>query len=140
MKWLVDTCVLSEFSKAQPEPRVVDWLRHQPESDLAISVLTVAEVEKGIHRLPDSAKKNRLIAWLATEVVDRFEDRILGVDLAVAKSWAQLTAQAELKGRPLPAIDGLIAATVLTHHLSLVTRDTSDLQACGVPLLNPWLK
>ena len=138
MKWLLDTCVVSEFAKPAPEPRVVQWLHQQPYDDLALSVLTVGEIEKGIQKLPESPKKNRLLSWLGTEVMARFEGRLLDVDIAVAKRWAHIDAESESKGRPLAAIDGLIAATGLVHQLTLVTRDTPDMEAIGVPLFNPW--
>ncbi len=138
MKWLLDTCVLSEFVKPVPEPRVVDWLRKQPNTESAISVLTIAEIEKGIQRLPESAKKTRLHIWLTTDVIRRFEDRILNVDLAIAQQWASLQAHMELKGLPLAAIDALIVATAQVHHMTLVTRDDVSMKATGVPLFNPW--
>jgi len=138
MKWLLDTCVLSEFSKPSPEPRVVDWLHKQVYADLAISVLTVGEIEKGIHRLPESVKKTRLLAWLDSEVMSRFQGRILDVDIVVAKQWAHFQARAELKGRILAAIDGLLAATAQIHQMTLVTRNDPDVEATGVPLFNPW--
>ena len=138
MKWLLDTCVVSEFAKPAPEPRVVQWLHQQPYADLALSVLTIGEIGKGIHKLSESAKKNRLLTWLESDVLSRFEGRLLDVDITVAKCWAHVLADSESKGRPLAAIDGLIAATGLVHQLTLVTRDTPDMEAIGVPLFNPW--
>jgi len=138
MRWLLDTCVLSEFAKPSPDPRIVEWLRAQSDADLALSVLTIGEIEKGIHRLPESAKKRRLSDWLSTGIVRRFEDRILPIDIHVARQWALSQAQAEMKGRPVAAIGGLLAATALVHRLTLVTRDHSDMEATGVSLLNPW--
>jgi len=139
MKWLLDTCVLSEFSKPTPEPAVVDWLRKQADADLAISVLTIGEIEKGIYRLPESAKKNRLLVWLESEVLGRFEDRIMAIDLAVVKQWARFQAETEKKGRSLAAIDGLLAATAQAHQMTLVTRNNPDMEATGVSLFNPWI-
>ena len=138
MSFLLDTCFLAELIKPQPSPPVTDWLSATEDHLLFISVLTLGEIQKGISRLPDSAKRRRLQTWLDAEVPQRFEDRCLPVTAAVALRWGQVQGEAYLKGRPVPVLDGLIAATALVHDLTIVTRNTTDMTECGARVLNPW--
>lgn len=134
MSFLVDTCALSELTKPAPAARVVDWFDVAPSETLFISVLTLGEIRKGVERLPEGRRRDRIAAWLETELPGWFEDRILPVDAGVAEEWGRLAAR-----RPnLPAIDGLIAATALHRRLTLVTRNEKNFADTGVDLLNPW--
>ena len=112
MSWLLDTCVLSEYLKKSPARQVFDWLDEQDENSLHISVITLGEIEKGILKLrPTNPKRSqKLTAWLG-KVEQRFAGRILPLDTAALRGWAQLAAQAELGGRPRPVMGGLIMAT-----------------------------
>lgn len=134
MSWLVDTNVLSELSRRTPDPRVSEWLaRH--EDRLWISVLTLGELEKGLTRVEEPARRTRLQRWIRREVPDWFAGRILSVDLEVAVRWGRLTG--ELRD-PMPVIHSLLAATALVHGLKIATRNVEDFAASGVPILNPW--
>lgn len=132
--YLVDTNVLSERRRRAPSPGVVAWLDDAPAEQLFMSVLTLGEIRYGVELLtkrdPHSAAS--IEAWL-TELVGRFTDRVLDVDQSVVRSWARLRAD-----RPVPVVDGLIAATALAHDLTLVTRNTRDFVGLGVRLLNPF--
>ena len=138
MSYLLDTCYLSEFVKPQPDPDVVAWGRRASLEDLYVSALTIGELEKGIGRLPDSARRNRLSVWLEDELLVRFRDRILAVDCDVARRWGMIQASAARVGAPLPVIDSLIAATAMVHDLQVVTRNEADLTRSGVQVVNPW--
>ena len=138
MNFLLDTCILSEVVKPKPDKKVVAWLKKQDEETLYISALTFGEIHKGIARLPPSRRKETLHQWVEQDLRDRFRNRILDVTLAVAKVWGEIQGKSELEGQPLPAIDGLIAATALAHDLTVVTRNTADMEQSGVALLNPW--
>jgi predicted nucleic acid-binding protein len=105
--------------------------------DIHLSVLTLGELRKGIDKLKASARKRALDAWLG-QVVLSAQGRILPIDHETAMIWGELTARAEKKGRPIPAVDGLIAATALQHGLHLMTRNVSDFEETGVLLINPW--
>jgi len=137
MKHLLDTCVFSEYQNKKPNPAVLDWIDAQIEESLYISVLTVGEIQKGIAKLPKSKKQERLAAWLETSIY-RFDKRILPVDLKILRRWGELTGTLEKKGRVLPIIDSLIAATALAHNLIVVTRNEEDFAGAGVTLLNVW--
>lgn len=139
MKYLLDTCVLSELVKPRPDPSLIAWVDQQDESELCLSVLTLGELRKGVEGLDDGRKRSRLAQWLEHELKPRFADRLLGVDADVAERWGIVSAQARKKGMAVPVIDGLIAATALVHGLTVVTRNVPDIQASGAPVFNPWM-
>jgi toxin FitB len=133
--FLVDTNVLAELRKgARFNAQVVAWnARHSP-SVMFVSVLTLGEIRKGVEllRARDLAQAVVLDAWFG-RVCDAFAGRILPIDAAVADAWGRLNVP-----QPLPAIDGLLAATALTHGLTRVTRNVADFARARVPLLNPF--
>lgn len=135
MSYLVDTNVLSELRRKTPHPGVVDWFAHRPATTLYLSVLTLGELRKGIETLADALGRLTLLDWLESDLPSFFTGRILAVDLPVADRWGRLVAQA---GRPLPAIDSLLAATALHHGLRLVTRNERDFDVPGLEVINPW--
>ncbi len=135
MSWLLDTCVLSEPARKTPDPKVAQWLAEESEEEFFISVLTLGELWKGATLLPEGRKRRQILLWLQRDIRQRFEGRILPVDETVSLAWGQLLAEA---GRPLPAIDSLIAATAVAHHLTLATRDTEDMADTGAVVFNPW--
>lgn len=138
MSWLLDTCALSEYAKRSPAPNVIAWLDEQDEASLFISVIALGEIEKGILKLSASEprRSQKLTAWLG-KVEQRFAGRILPLDTAALHVWAQLAASAELAGRALPVMDGLIMATAQCHGLTVVTRNLQDFERYP-QVLNPW--
>jgi predicted nucleic acid-binding protein len=132
---LIDTNALSELKKRKPHPGVARWFANQPSSGLHLSVLTLGELRKGIHAMQNGERKDRFSTWLDIEVPAYFAGRILNVDAAVADRWGKLCVEA---GRPLPAIDSLLAATALVHGLTLVTRNLADFNLPGLRVVNPW--
>ena len=137
MKYLLDTCVISELVKPAPNRKVVDWLNEVPSKALFLSVMTIGEIEKGLTELPDSKKKVRLTVWLNT-LLNEYQERILPVDLMVAENWGVLQGNAEMAVAPMSSIDSLLAATTYTHNLTLVTRNESDFVPGITPIVNPW--
>lgn len=135
MSYLIDTNVLSELRRRAPDAGVARWISDRPASTLFLSVLTLGELRKGIEGLSEGERKRRLLDWLEVELPRFFAGRILPVDTAVADRWGRLVAQA---GRPLPAIDSLLAATALTHGLTLITRNLKDFKHPDLPVLAPW--
>ena len=138
MKYLLDTNVLSELVKQRPDPRVTQWIDARSPLDLAISVLSLGEVEKGIARLPHGPRRAALTRWTRLDLPSQFLGRVLYIDAAVAVAWGELSGHAMVDARPLPVIDGLLLATAQVHALTLVTRNVRDCAARGVPVLDPW--
>ena len=138
MRFLIDTNVLSEGARPSPDRQVSNWLRSQPPLDLAISALTIGEIQHGIGLLPASKRRSTLESWLSKDLPVQFQGRILVVDDAVAIEWGRLSARSRTSGRHLPLVDGLLLATASVHGLTLVTRNEADCAARGVPVLNPW--
>lgn len=138
MKYLLDTCVISELVKSKPNKKVVSWIEKIDEDNFFLSSLTFGELYKGIAKLPDSKKKKKLSQWIGHDLKERFTGKIFDIDLLVAKTWGEIQGASETAGSPMPAIDSLIAATGLSHDLTVVTRNVADMQQSGVTLLNPW--
>ncbi|WP_247736622.1 type II toxin-antitoxin system VapC family toxin [Thauera aromatica] len=132
---MIDTNVLSELRRKSPDPGVVDWFSQRPPTTLHLSVLTLGEIRKGIEGVDDEIRRQSLTDWLKTDLPTFFTGRILSIDGAVADRWGRLIAAA---GRPLPAIDSLLAATALEHDLVLVTRNVKDFFGLPVQIFNPW--
>jgi predicted nucleic acid-binding protein len=138
MRFLLDTCVISELVARQPDPAVIQWVDSIDEERLHLSVITIGEIKKGIEKLSDSKRKSALAEWLEDDLLVRFEDRILAIDTSVMLVWGELAADLEKQGRRMPAIDSLIAATALQGRLSLVTRNEGDFANSPVAVINPW--
>jgi predicted nucleic acid-binding protein len=138
LKYLLDTCTISELVKKKPAKTVVEWINSCDEEMLFLSVLTIGEIQKGIAKVADAIRKRNLQLWLDTELTERFSGRILPVSQEVALTWGLITGEAELQGTIAPAIDGLIAATAVTHNLTVATRNVTDFIATGARTLNPW--
>ena len=132
--FLLDTNVISETRRRTPAPRVVAWLGRADPAALFISVLTLGEIAKGVASLarrdPEAAAP--VGEWFAG-IRRHFADRLVGIDPAIAEEWGRLSA-----ARPLPVIDGLLAATARVRGLTLVTRNVDDVAGTGAPTLNPW--
>ena len=139
MKFLLDTCVISEVIKPKPNENVVQWLQQQREQDLYLSVLTFGEINKGIEKAVDATRKQRLKLWVEEDLKIRFKGRVLSIDLAVANKWGEIQAQSEKIGKPMASIDGLIAVSGLVNNCIVVTRNTSDMENSTAILLNPWI-
>src|SRR5262249_17285404 len=130
--------IISELVKVQPAAGVLTWIREAQEDTLFLSAITIGELEKGIAKLPRSSKKARLETWVRINLAERFAGRILPIDSTVAARWGSLVGEWEQRGRSLPVIDSLIAATSLSYNLRVVTRNSEDFERCGVACINPW--
>ncbi len=138
MKYLLDTCLISELVKKAPNSAVVSWLNEQDEQSLFLSVLTIGELQKGISKLPDGSRKDELQAWVEHDLALRFTGRIIDIELEVMLIWGRLQGGSERRGESLPVMDSLIAATAKAHGLVVVTRNVKDIERCQVRVCNPW--
>jgi predicted nucleic acid-binding protein len=138
MNYLLDTCVLSEFTRRQPAPRVVDWLNSIDEEKLFISVITIGEIQHGIERLPDSHRKTELLVWMNTGLLPRFAGRMVSIDAPTMFLWGSLVARLEGAGKPVGVMDTLILASALQNNLIIATRNVTDFLPGGVQVINPW--
>jgi toxin FitB len=138
MKYLLDTCVVSELIAKQPNQTVLDWLNTQPNQDLYLSAITIGELVKGIGKLPDSKRKSSLQDWFDDDLLIRFAARILPLDLDAMVLWGKLISRLEPQGRILPLMDSLIAAIALQGAFTLVTRNEKDFAGTGLTIFNPW--
>ena len=138
MKFLLDTCLISEFAKPDPHPAVMAWLAQQDEFTLHLAAISAGELKRGVERLADGKRKRFLQNWLLESVIKRFGERVLPLSLDVFLRWGEMQAEVEKNVKPVSAIDGLIAATALHYRLTVVTRNVRDMEASGVSVLNPW--
>jgi predicted nucleic acid-binding protein len=138
MRFLLDTNVLSEPARSDPDRRVIRWFRSLAPLDACVSVLTLGEIGKGVSLMPPGTRKDALRSWLTRDLPLRFRSRILAVDTEVSLLWGELSAEGRRMGRPLPVIDGILLATAKAHDLTFVTRNIRDCGDRGVPVLDPW--
>jgi predicted nucleic acid-binding protein len=138
VSFLLDTNVVSELVRPRPDPGLVEWLAGRDEGQIFLSVVTLAELRYGINRLPAGRRRQRLQEWLHNELLPRFDRRILPVDDNVALAWGDVTAECAAAGRPIEAMDALIAATARVFKFHLVTRNADDFQAAVPAVINPW--
>ncbi len=136
MSYLLDTNVLSELRRKTPDAAVLEWFARRPASTLYLSVLTFGELRKGIEGVLDAKRRMALTDWLEIDLAAFFAGRILPVDAQVADRWGRLLSAA---GRPMPAIDSLLAASAAQHGLSMVTRNSRDFADLGLDVINPWV-
>lgn len=138
MSYLLDTNVLSEVRRPVPDPQVMSWLDEVDEDRVYLSVISIAEIARGVALLDAGRRRDALAAWLEHELPMRFESRLLQIDERIALTWGRLMGEAKKAGRGLSVMDGWIAAVALVHDLVLVTRNIRDFEGLGVALLDPW--
>ena len=136
MKYLLDTCVISQLAKFG-ESKVKDFIAEQEEESLFLSVITIGEITKGISLLEKGVRKSKLERWLAS-IKKHYADKFLPISIDTSEIWGSVTANEQTAGRILSVADGLIAASAIEHGMTLVTRNVKDFSGTGAMLLNPW--
>ena len=136
--FLVDTNVISEFTKPLPDSRIIHWLDAADPNSLFVSVVTFGEIRLGIEDLPTGKRRTALEEWVQHGLPSWFDSHLLPVTKAVADCWGRITIAAKKQGFQLATADGLIAATAVEHGLIVVTRNVSDFSTCGIAIVNPW--
>ena len=140
MKYLLDTCVLSECARRNPDARLVAWLETTAAGDdFHVSAITIGEIAEGIESLPDGdPRKLRLDAWFRTEILGTYGDRIVDFDREAALAWGRIKGATSRAGLVRPDLDAQIAATALAHGMTVATRNVCDMAHTGVPVVNPF--
>lgn len=137
--WLLDTNVIAEVRGARPDQRVAAWIATQPEHLLFLSILTIAEYQKGIHHLPPGDKRRPRLERSVGALEARFSGRVLPVSDQIALRWGAISGQVKrLTGHSSAVIDTLLAATAHEHNLYLTTRNTAHVAHSGAIVFNPW--
>jgi predicted nucleic acid-binding protein len=135
-KYLIDTCILAEFSKTKSNQRVIDWVLNH--DNIYTSVIVIGEIIKGIEKLQDGARKNSLKILLERNIKPMFDNKILPINLDITQEWGKLEAKNELQGTTKPVVDSLIVATAIVHNCVIVTRNVKDMQNDKVTIINPY--
>lgn len=135
---VLDTNVLSEFMRPQPDERVVAWLNQQSRSNLFTTAVTRCEMLYGVMILPDGQRKTRLQQEITAIFVVDMAGRVLPYDEAAADAHAAIAAARRAQGRPVDQSDAMIASIARSHGATLATRNLRDFEGCGVPLVDPW--
>jgi predicted nucleic acid-binding protein len=135
---LLDTNVVSEPLRREPEVRVIEWIDAQPMDTLFLSAITVAELRAGVALLPAGKRRSGLRDNLEKRVLPLFAGRVLPFDLACSQAYAALMAKARATGLAISTADGYIAAIACTNGFSVATRDTRPFEAAGATVINPW--
>ncbi|MBA4252720.1 type II toxin-antitoxin system VapC family toxin [Serpentinimonas maccroryi] len=138
-RYLLDTNVLSELMRPQPDAAVLAWMERQTPAGLYTSAITMAEIEAGLALMPSGQRQRALQAAAATMFEQDFAGRLWAFDAAAAQGYAQVKAQRHRAGRPIGHADAQIAALALIHEATLVTRNLTDFAGIeGLGVLNPW--
>jgi toxin FitB len=135
---VLDTNVVSEIMKPNPNPHVLLWVDSVPALETAITAVTVAEILYGIGRLPNGARRWKLMTAAETIFDEEFRNRIFVFDAAAAVEYAALVVEREAAGLPISMADAQIAAVCRVHDCKIATRNIEDFEGTGVPILNPW--
>jgi toxin FitB len=136
---LLDTNVISEVMKPNPEPRITIWIDSHPLDDLCTSAIVAAEILSGLDLMPAGKRRNELRDKAEIMFSSFFSGRIFAFNLDGARAYGKIVNAARKAGKPMDEMDALIAATALAHEATLATRNTSHFEQCGVNLVNPWL-
>jgi predicted nucleic acid-binding protein len=136
--WLLDTNVLSELRRPRPDANVVQFVSSQSLDLLYVSVVTLAEIRFGIEVATDMRRQMEVAEWLAHQVRPMFESRVLDITEDIVLTWRLLVEKGRKSGHTFSQADLMIAATAQHHRLTIVSRDTSEFERAGVPVLNPW--
>jgi predicted nucleic acid-binding protein len=138
MAWLLDTNVLSELRRLKPEPKVLAFIAGHPLDQLYISVVTLAELRFGIELLSEGGRRNELNNWLTHKIRPMFEQPVLQITEDIMFRWRAVAEEGRKAGHTYSQPDLIIAVTALHHGFTIVTRDRSDFEKAGVPVVNPW--
>jgi len=135
---VLDTNVVAEVLRPQPDGQVTSWLASRPSSSVFITTITQAELLYGLEILPRGQRRDGLTNAILTVLRDEFYGRVLPFDAPAAVEYAAIAADRRSRGRPISAFDAQIAAIARSRGAGLATRNLQDFQDCGIDLTDPW--
>jgi predicted nucleic acid-binding protein len=135
---ILDTNVVSEVMKPQPNPSLIDWLNRQETASLHLTTITLAEIGYGLHVMPDGNRRRSLEGRFDKFMAEAFDQRILAFDVVSARLYGELMGHRKLLGRPMSILDGQIASIARAKRFAVATRNVEDFEECGVSLINPF--
>ena len=139
MKYLLDTCVVSETRRRAPNVNLTKWLSERSAADLFVSVVTLGELRKGACSLKDVLRRQILEKWIDEDVATGFNGRILDFGRGIADRWGRLMGEGIAMGLTPSVTDSMLAATALSHDMAVVTRNVKDFQFEGLQVINPFV-
>lgn len=139
MKYLLDTNIISEFISKTPNKKVIDFILTLDEDDIYLSVITIGEIKTGIEKLDNGKKKEKLLYWLENDLLDRFHEKIIGIDTDVMLQWGVINQRLKNLGTPLPIMDSLIGAICEVQDFILITRNEKDFNNLNIKIVNPFI-
>jgi tRNA(fMet)-specific endonuclease VapC len=134
----LDTNIVSELISKKPNTKVLEFISSINENDVLLSVVTIGEIKSGIEKLEDSKRKEVLNTWLNEDLLNRFNNRLLTIDLDIMLVWGEIIQKNKKIGNPLPILDSLIGATCISNNLTLITRNESDFNTLDIKVINPF--
>lgn len=139
MSYLLDTNIISELISKTPNKRVTDFILSLNEESLYLSVITIGEIKAGIEKLNDGQKKEKLLRWLENDLLVRFYNRIIDIDVEIMLQWGITNTQLKKIGKPLPVMDSIIGSTAQAKNLILLTRNEKDFKNLDIKIINPFI-
>ncbi len=136
---ILDTNILSEMMRPQPNQQVIQWLNQQPSTELFISSISIAEIEYGLYIMPQGKRKQQLQVRFNQFIERAFQYRVVNFDDKAAKIYGKVMGEGRRNGHPMSVPDGQIAAMALSHQAMIATRNTKDFDTCGAVLINPFI-
>lgn len=138
MRILLDTNVISEPQKPLPSTAVERFIRDTPEEGLYLSIITIAELYRGVALMTEGRRRIRLSEWVTAELPERFGDRLLPITTPIAALWGEVMAQSRRNGLNISVMDGFLAATAAAHSLAIATRNVRHFTGLGLTVIDPW--
>jgi tRNA(fMet)-specific endonuclease VapC len=138
LKYLLDTNIISELISKNPNEKVVKFINDLNVDDVFLSAITIGEIKSGIENVQSNAKKELLSQWLHNDLLYKFENRIISIDIEIMLTWGSINHKLKKQGRALPIMDSIIGATCLSKELALITRNEKDFQNLAIKIINPF--
>jgi len=138
LKYLLDTNIISELINTSPNKKVISFINTLNENSIYLSVITIGEINFGIHKLKSGKKKEELLLWLHTDLLSRFKNRIIEVDTQTMLTWGKINNELKSIGNPMPIMDSLIGATCISKNMILITRNEKDFINLDIDIINPF--